>query len=193
MAKIIKKEDLEFKKDRLVYEGEVVTPGPIAEEMDTLCAMIVTNEAIKKMIANDEIPDNSVKVASITIQPKSKEDRIVPKVKTPLLDKEVENAAKRFEELSNFENADEADKLAKLLFPHLIEFVEEDEIVIDDDRARTDKLMADPTKLTIEIIAEACLDWIETKEARGAVVVDYKDMANPIEFIEWAKRAKHRD
>ena len=190
MAKIIKKENLEFKKDRLIYDGEIVTPYPIGEEMDVLCAMIVTNNTIKKMIVNDEIPDNSVKVASITIQPKSKEDRIVPKVKTPLLDKEVENAAKRFEELSNFENADEADKLAKLLFPHLIEFVEEDEIVIDDDRARTDKLMADPTKLTIEIIAEACLTWIETEEARGAVIVDYKGMINP---VEWIKNLKCRD
>lgn len=189
MAKIIKKEDLEFKKDRLVYEGEVVTPVPIGEEMDVLCAMIVTNSTIKEMIENDEIPDNSVKVASITIQPKSKEDRIVPKAETPLLDKAVEDAAKRFEELSNFENADEADELAKMLFPHLIEFVEDDEIVIDDINVCTSKLIADPTKLTIEIIAETCLTWIETEEARGAVVVDYKDMANP---VEWIKHAKHR-
>ena len=190
MAKIIKKEDLEFKKDRLVYEGEVVTPGYIAEEMDMLCSMIVTNEAIKEMIANDEIPDNSVKVASITIQPKDKEDRIVPKVKTPLLDEAVKTAAKRFEEISNSENADEADELARTLFPYLIEFIEDDEIVIDDVSVCTRKLMADPTKLTIEIIAETCLDWIETEEARGAVTVDYKDMTNP---IEWIKHAKHRD
>ena len=189
MAKIIKKEDLEFKKDRLVYDGEIVTPYPIGEEMDILCAMIVTNDSIKKMIENDEIPDNSVKVASITIQPKSKEDRIVPKVKTPLLDKEVENAAKRFEELSNFENADEADKLAKLLFPHLIEFVEDDEIVIDD-RVCTGKLMADPLKLTIEIIADACLTWTRTEEERGAVVIDYKGMIDP---VQWIKNLKCRD
>lgn len=188
MAKIIKKEDLEFKKDRLIYEGEVVTPGPIAEEMDTLCAMIVTNEAIKKMIANDEIPDNSVKMASITIQPKDKEERIVPKVKTPLLDKAVETAAKRFEEINNSENADEADELVKMLFPHLIEFVKDDEMVIDDVYVCTRKLMADPTKLTIDIIAEACLDWIETEEQRGAVVIDYKDMINP---VEWIKASKH--
>ena len=190
MAKIIKKEDLEFKKDRLVYDGEIVTPYPIGEEMDVLCAMIVTNNTIKKMIVNDEIPDNSVKVASITIQPKAKEDRIVPKVKTPLLDEAVETAAKRFEELSNSGNADEADELAKLLFPNLIEFVEEDEIVIDDGRACTRKLMADPTKLTIEIIAEACLTWIETEEARGAVIVDYKGMIDP---VEWIKDLKCRD
>ena len=190
MAKIIKKEDLEFKKDRLVYEGEVVTPCPIGEEMEMLCAMIVTNNTIKKMIANDEIPDNSVKVASITIQSKTKEDRIVPEVKTPLLDKAVETAAKRFEEISNHENANEADKLAKELFPNLIEFIEDEEIVIDDGRACTSKLMADPTKLTIEIIADACLTWIETEEARGAVIVDYKGMINP---VEWIKNLKCRD
>lgn len=190
MAKIIKKEDLEFKKDRLVYEGEIVTPYPIGEEMDLLCAMIVTNKEIKKLIENDGIPDNSVKVASITIQPKSKEDRIVPKVKTPFLDKEVENVAKRFEELNNFENANEADKLAKMLFPHLIEFIEDDEIVIDDGMVYTRKMMADPTKLTIEIIAEACLDWIETEGERGAVIVDYKGMIDP---VEWIKNLKCRD
>lgn len=189
MAKIIKKEDLEFKKDRLVYEDEVVTPGPIGEEMDILCAMIVTNKEIKKLIANDGIPDNTVKVAGITIQPKGKEDRIVPKVKTPLMDEAVKTAAKRFEEISDSENADEADELAKLLFPHLIEFVEDEEIVIDDGRVCTCKLMADPTKLTIEIIAETCLDWIETEEARGAVIVDYKGMINP---VEWIKNLKCR-
>lgn len=189
MAKIIKKEELEFKKDRLVYEGEIVTPGSIGEEMDMLCAMLVTNDTIKKMIVNDEIPDNSVKVANLTIRPKTNEGRIVPKMKTPLLDEAVETAAKRFEELSNFENADEADELAKMLFPHLIEFVKDDEIVIDDCRVWTGKLMADPTKLTIEIIAEACLTWIETEEERGAVIVDYKDMVNP---IEWIKYMKHR-
>lgn len=188
MAKIIKKEDLKFKKDRLIYDGEIVTPSSIGEEMDVLCAMIVTNKEIKKLIANDGIPDNSVKVAGITIQPKGKEERIVPKVKTPLLDKAVEDAAKRFEEISNHENADEADELAKLLFPHLIEFVEDDEIVIDDCRVYTCKLMADPTKLTIEIIAETCLDWIETEDERGAVIVDYKGMINPVEWIKDLKR-----
>ena len=187
MAKIIKKEDLEFKKDRLVYEGEVVTPSSIGEEMNALCAMLVTNDTIKTMIDKDEIPDNSVKVASVTIQPKSKEDRIVPKVKTPLFDEVVETAAKRFEEFCNFENANEADKLAKALFPHLIEFIEDDEIVIDDCRVYISKLMADPTKLTIDIIAEACLDWIETEEQRGAVVIEYKDMINPVEWIKAAK------
>lgn len=190
MAKIIKKEDLEFKKDRLVYDDEIVTPGPIGEEMDLLCAMIVTNDAIKEMIENGKIPDNSVKVASITVQPKSKKDRIVPKMKTPILDKEVENAAKRFEEISNSRNADEADKLAKTLFPYLIEFIEDDEIVIDDGRVCTCKLMADPTKVTIEVIAEACLTWIETEEERGAVVVDYEDMIDP---IEWIKDIKYRN
>ena len=190
MAKIIKKEDLEFKKDRLVYDGEIVTPYPIGEEMDVLCAMIVTNDAIKKMIMNDEIPDNSVKVANLTIRPMSKEDRIVPKVKTPLLDEAVETAAKRFEEISNSENADEADELAKMLFPHLIEFVEDDEIVIDDGRVCTGKLMADPTKLTIEIIADTCLTWIETEEERGAVVIDYKGMIDP---VQWIKNLKCRD
>lgn len=189
MAKIIKKEDLEFKKDRLIYDGEIVTPYPIGEEMEMLCAMIVTNDAIKKMIANDEIPDNSVKVASITVRPMSKEDRIVPKVKTPLMDKEVENAAKRFEELSNCENADEADKLAKMLFPHLIEFVEDDEIVIDD-RVYTGKIPADPLKLTIEIIADACLTWTRTEEERGAVVIDYEGMIDP---VQWIKNLKCRD
>lgn len=189
MAKIIKKEDLEFKKGRLVYKDEVVTPGPIGEEMDVLSAMIVTNRGIVEMIENDEIPDNSVKVASITIEPKFKEGRIVPKMKTPLLDEAVETAAKRFEEISNSENADEADELAKMLFPHLIEFVEDDEIVIDEDRVCTCKLMADPTKLTIEIIAETCLDWIKTEEARGAVIVDYKGVINP---VEWIKNLKLR-
>lgn len=187
MAKIIKKEDLEFKKDRLVYEDEIVTPSSIGEEMNALCAMLVTNEAIEKMIEDDEIPDNSAKVACITIQPKSKKDRIVPKVKTPLLDEAVETAAKRFEELNNFENANEADKLAKTLFPHLIEFIEDDEIVIDDCRVCVSKLMADPTKLTIETIAEACLTWIETEEQRGAVVIDYKGMIDPVEWIKTAK------
>lgn len=170
----VNKKDIEFKRGYFVVDGKIMMPSSdIISEVNQLSDLDDVMNFIKDNI--DEIKAASEKKEMPKFMPKAKVS-IKRTTDTPTLDEYVDKISNIMDEIEAATIFAKADKIVENFFANLLEFTNEDDVLLTDEFNPVRKMNMNPLNLSVKEIVDFVNVVLEEKDYIAAVAPHIADM-----------------
>ena len=170
----VNRNDIEFKRGYFVVDGKIMMPSSdVISEVNQLSDL---NDVMGFINDNlDEIKAASEKKEMPKFMPKAKVS-IKRTTDTPTLDEYVDKISNIMDEIEAATIFAKADKIVENFFANLLEFANEDDILLTDEFNPARKMNMNPLNLSVKEIVDFVNVVLEEKDYIAAVAPHIADM-----------------
>lgn len=170
----VNRKDIEFKRGYFVVNGKIMMPSSdVISEVNILSDLDDVMVFIKDNL--DEIKAASEKKEMPVFVPKAKVT-IKRTIDTPTLDEYVDKISNIMDEIEAATIFAKTDKIVENFFANLLEFADEDDVLLTDEFNPTRKMNMNPLNLSVKEIVDFVNVALEEKDYIAAVAPRVADM-----------------